>query len=327
MWGSRSTILFASILALSIALSAWWTLFQVGASAELADASAWLVAGDVDRAARALGAEDARSLHDLAERRRFMFASEGIFFVLVLLGLGALYFASMRREGRARTAQDRFLAAATHELKTPLATIVLLLESLRDGRVAVEKREHWLRTGLQEAERLQRGLDNVLTAAGLRTARRAARTEPGDLVVDVQRAVDAVRGRALAAEVAIALDLPPTLRARRDEVSMQLALRNLLDNAIKFSAPGGCVQVALKAGARDATFEVHDEGRGMDGGELERAFEPFWRGGDAAAGGTGLGLHLVRELVEAHGGTVEAHSAGRGRGSSFVVRLPHGEPA
>jgi signal transduction histidine kinase len=327
VWRSRSTILFASILLLSLALSTWWTLFQVDASDALALASARLAADDADGAARALGADGPEALLELARARRFMFVTEGVFFAAVLVGLGALYVASMRRETRAHTAQDRFLAAATHELKTPLATIVLLLESLRDDRVAPEKREHWLRTGLQEAERLQRGLDNVLTAAGLRTARRAARTEPGDLVADVRRAVDAVRGRALAADVAIALDAPPSLPARRDEVSMQLALRNLLDNAIKYSAPGSRVRVALRGEAGAATFEVHDDGRGMDGVELARAFEPFWRGSDTAAGGTGLGLHLVRELVEAHGGTVEAKSEGRGRGSSFVVRLPTGAPA
>lgn len=318
----RSSLLFASILALSFALSLWWTIFLVVTSGELADAGRRLAAGDVDGAAKALGATDAASLVELAARRRLMFASEGAFFAVVTAGLGWLYVASLRREARARSAQDRFLAGATHELKTPLATIVLLLESLRDDRVAKEKRQQYLATGLQEAERLERGLDNVLTAAGLRTTARVARTQPGDLVADLHRAVAAVRGRALASDVAIDVVAPEQLLTQRDEAGLQLVFRNLLDNAIKYSPASGRVRVALTTDGAQARLEVRDDGRGMDDDERTHAFEPFWRGSDTAAGGTGLGLHLVQQLVQAHGGSVHAHSDGRGRGSSFVVQLP-----
>lgn len=324
MPGPRSSLLFATILLLSLALSTWWTIFLVAASGELAAASERLGAGDVAGAARALGATDAADLGELAARRQVMFLSEGAFFVLVMAGLGWLYVASLRREASARSAQDRFLAGATHELKTPLATIQLLLESLRDDRVPAAKRANWIDAGLQEAERLGRGLDNVLTAAGLRTAPRGAHKQAGDLVADVRTAIDAVQRRALAGEVAIELAAPEQLPATRDEAALQLALRNLLDNAIKFSPPGGRVRVEVGAAAGAATIAVHDDGRGLEPSELPRVFEPFWRGGDAATGGTGLGLHLVRQLVDAHGGDVRATSAGRGRGSSFVVTLPLG---
>lgn len=320
----RSSLLFASILALSFALVAWWTYALVGSGTELEAAGALLARGDGDGAARALGAADAASLAAEGERRRWMFASEGAFFALVMAGLGALYVASQRREATARRAQDRFLAAATHELKTPLATLTLLLDSLRDGRVDDGKRARYLATGLQEAERLGRGLDNVLTAAGLRTAKRAPRLEAGDLAADVRAAVDAVRGRADASDVALAVDAPDALALRRDEAAMRLALGNLLDNAIKFSPAGATVRVAVARADGDAIVTVRDEGRGLDADEQAHLFEPFWRGSDAATGGAGLGLHLVRELVEAHGGTVAAHSDGRDRGACFTVRLPLG---
>jgi signal transduction histidine kinase len=324
---SRSSILFASILLLSFALSVWWTIFQVVTSGELAAAGRRLVVGDIDGAAKALGAADVDALARLAARRQTMFASEGAFFALVMAGLGWLYVASVRREAEARSAQDRFLAGATHELKTPLATIVLLLESLRDDRVALAKRTQYLETGLHEAERLERGLDNVLIAAGLRTAPRAAHKQPGDLVQDVRRAVAAVAGRALASDVTIEVLAPATMAAPRDEAGLQLALRNLLDNAIKYSPAGTRVRVELRSNGAEATITVHDQGRGMDGEELANAFAPFWRGSDNAAGGTGLGLHLVQQLVAAHGGSVQALSEGRGKGSSFHVRLPCGGTA
>ncbi len=327
MPSSRSTILFASILLLSFALVAWWTIFLVDSSSELATAGERLAAGDIDGAARALGAANAPALANLASHRRVMFGSEGVFFVLVMAGLGWLYIASVRREAAARSAQDRFLAAAAHELKTPLATIVLLLDSLRDDRVAAAKRLAYLETGLQEAERLRQGLDNVLVAGGLRTAPRAVRKVTGDLAADVQRAVAAVDARALASGVTIAAHTPAEVRADRDEAALQLVLRNLLDNAIKYSPRGSRVQVELTAGADDVALCVRDAGRGMDADELAHAFEPFWRGSDTATGGTGLGLHLVRQLVAAHGGSVQAQSDGRGRGSTFTVRLPRGGDA
>jgi len=322
---TRSTLLFALILLLSSALVVWWTAFQLGASAELAAAAQALAAGDVAGAATALGAEDGRSLADLAAARRTMFASEGVFLLLVLGGLAWLWVASVRREHDARSAQDRFLAGATHELKTPLATLVLLLESLRDDRVPTGKRAAWLGNGLREAARLERGLDNVLTAAGLRTTRDLPTPQPGDLAADVRTAVDAMRGRADAGGIVFATDCPDSLPARRDATAVQLVLRNLLDNAIKYSPAGGTVRVRLCADGGDAVLAVADDGRGLDADELGRAFEPFWRGSDAATGGSGLGLHLVRELVAAHGGSVAAASAGRDCGCTFTVRWPRNE--
>ena len=282
---SSSSLLFALTLCLSFALVVWWTVFQVTTAGELAAAGERLAAGDVEGAARALGAVGAKDLADVARSRHTMFASEGAFFGVVLLGIGWLYFASVRRERTLRATQDRFLAAATHELKTPLATIVLLLESLRADRVPAEKRDRYLANGLLEAERLGRGLHNVLTAAGLRT-----------------------------------------VPIERDGAAVQLVLRNLLDNAIKYSPPGGRVALRLAVDGDSANIDVADQGRGLDAQELAHAFEPFYRGSDIASGGAGLGLHLVHELVAAHGGSVAASSAGRDRGASFRVRLPLGGP-
>ncbi|MFN6193456.1 MAG: sensor histidine kinase [Planctomycetota bacterium] len=322
MLRSRSSLLFASILALSFALVAWWTYALVTSGGELVAAGERLAAGDPDGAARALGADGAAGLATEGERRRRMFVSEGAFFAAVMAGLGWLYLAALRRETAAQRTQDRFLAAATPELKTPLATIVLALDTLRDGRIDPDRCARYLATARQEAERLGRGLDNVLSAAGLRATGRATALTAGDLVEDVRRAVEALRGRAEAGAVAVRLDAPATLPARRDETGLPLARRNLLDNAVKFSPPRSAVHVALARDGDTATVTVRDAGRGLDAEELAHLFEPFWRGSDAATGGAGLGLSLVRELVAAHGGTVSAHSDGRDRGACFTVRLP-----
>jgi len=324
---SSSNLLFIFVLCLSFALLAWWASFLLFASGELTAASAQLVERDVDGAARALGADDAASLADVGTRRQWTFALEAVFFAVVLAVSGHLYFASKRREAALHANQDRFLAAATHELKTPLATISLLLESLRDGRVPQEKRQRYLSNGLLEAERLERGLHNVLKAAGLRSARTEAAKTRGDLARDVRDAVEAMQARAQAADILLHVEAPRTLEVLRDGAALQLVLRNLLDNSIKFSPPGSTVRVAVVEREGEALLSVQDRGRGLDEQERTSAFQPFWRGDDRASGGTGLGLHLVREMVSAHGGAVEADSPGRDQGSTFVVRLPLEQPA
>ena len=324
---SSSSLLFGLVLFLSFALVMWWTMFLLMASGDLTRASESLVASDIDGAARALGAENPPHLAELGTRRQWMFALEGAFFVLVLLGCGWLYLGSVRRENELQRNQDRFLAAATHELKTPLATISLLLESLRENRVPEEKRNRYLTNGLLEAERLERGLHNVLTAAGLRSTGRSKRAQSsratvGDLKDDVSRAVEAMQARAHAAEVELELDAETSLPASRDVAALQLVLRNLLDNAVKFSPAGSTVLVTLRSERGSACISVRDSGRGLDGDELAHAFEPFYRGNDEASGGTGLGLHLVHEMVTAHGGSVHVDSPGRDQGCTFTVRLP-----
>ena len=285
-------------------------------------ASDRLIAGDTAGVAKALGAEHAEDLAQLGAKRQWMFASEGVFFVIVLLGCGWLYLGSVRRETALRRNQDRFLAAATHELKTPLATIALLLESLRENRVPPEKHHRYLTNGLLEAERLERGLHNVLTAAGLRSAGKATRPTVGNLAEDVRQAIDAMQARALAAGVELIADTPDSLITSRDVAAIQLVLRNLIDNAIKFSPPDATVQVSLTVHGNEAHIVVRDTGRGLNGEELTHAFEPFFRGDDKSSGGTGLGLHLVHEMVHSHGGSVSAKSMGRDQGSSVTIRLP-----
>jgi signal transduction histidine kinase len=113
----------------------------------------------------------------------------------------------------------------------------------------------------------------------------------------------------------------------RDPEGMQLVLRNLLDNAVKYSTHGQRVTVDLRIDGDRARLAVRDTGAGMDQAALAHAFDPFWRSPDPARGGTGLGLHLVRETVRAHGGTVQASSEGPGKGTTVVIELPRKEAA
>ncbi len=251
-----------------------------------------------------------------------MFLSEGVAFGLVLLVTGVLFVVALRREARLHQDHDRFLAGATHELKTPLATVRLLLESLQAERVPPDKRARYFASGLLELERLERGLTNLLTVAGLRGAGHAVYREPGDLAADAREAVAAMATRAEAAGIQLCATEMTAAPCSRDPDRIQLVLRNLLDNAVKYSNPGATVALTVRRDGADAVVTVADQGRGLTPADLQRAFQPFFRGAGQAAGGAGLGLYLVRELVRAHGGSVAIHSPGPGRGATVTVRLP-----
>jgi len=334
---NRTTSLTVILLASSLALVSWWTWFQVREARRLEVAGKHLVSEHIDEAARALGATNASSLSDLGRKRRRMFLSEGLAFIAIVIAAGTFVLLAMRRQTQLQEQHDRFLAGATHELKTPLATIQLLLESLRDDRVPTAKRDRYLRLGLLEAARLEDGLTNVLTAAGLRgDTRRRRTTAYGDLASDVASAISSLRPRAEAAGIELEVTRLSPVRAMRDPEGIQLVLHNLLDNAIKYSERGGLVQIDLSMEGKEAVITIRDNGEGMNADALTNAFRPFWRGqgndigdsssGSKGTGGIGLGLHLVQELLRSHGGTIMAASPGPGQGSEFTVRLPHRQP-
>jgi signal transduction histidine kinase len=178
----------------------------------------------------------------------------------------------------------------------------------------------------REVDRLERGVTNLLTAAGLRQGAGMVRPVDGDLAADARQAVDEFAPRFHAAGVDLRLSAPAQCTLRRDPLALRIVLHNLLDNGLKFSSAGGAVEVAVRSEPGACVVEVSDRGAGMNDEERAHAFEPFYRGGSKAhVGGTGLGLHLVKELVELHGGAVAIASEGPGRGARVTVRLPSRE--
>lgn len=319
-------LLFAIVVALCLAQVAWWIYFQVAEAGRLERAGELLLRGDAAAASRELGAGDA-SLAETARRRRVMFLSEGIALsVLVLVGV-VFFYLGLVREQRLRAAQERFLTGTTHELKTPLASVRLGLESLAAGTLDAAKAPGYLQAMLHEVDRLERGLSNVLTAAGVRLAPQSALLEPGDLAQDVHASIEAVRVRATTAQVELRVgELPPT-HALRDPDGVRRALVNVLDNAIKFSPPRSEVCVSLRHAGPRALLAIEDGGIGIGADDLPHVGERFYRGRNAVhRGGSGLGLFLARAAVRSSGGEMAVTSAGEGRGCRVEIVLPRRSP-
>jgi len=262
--------------------------------------------------------------------------SRGLVLLIVVLastmGIGLFVALRMvRREVELTAARARFLTNVTHELKTPLASIRLFAEMLLEGRVESEaKRGEYHRLLAGESERLSALIENVLDLGRLERGERALDVAPRRVDEVAREVVE--RFAPLAARDGLALatrGLDVAVAARCDRGAFAQALVNLLDNARKYAASGGRIEVALEGERGDGRVRlaVRDFGPGIAEEERERIFEPFVRGErqrDGAIAGLGLGLHLARTLTRAQGGELTGEAA-EGGGASFVVTLPAAE--
>ncbi|HTM25360.1 MAG TPA: ATP-binding protein [Vicinamibacterales bacterium] len=222
--------------------------------------------------------------------------------------------------------KDEFLATLSHELRNPLAPIRTALEVMRlaQGNAAVvEKARATIERQLLQLVRLT---DDLLDVARITQDKVHLRRERIDLRSVVQQAVEAIRSLADAQRHALSIDLPPTpIWVDADPVRLAQAFSNLLNNATKFTEPGGKIDVRADVDGHAVAVSISDSGVGIPAAMLPRVFEMFtqlqgYR--DRALGGLGIGLTLAKRLVELHGGTIDAHSEGLGRGSTFTARLP-----
>lgn len=320
---TTGNVTFFLVAAFCVLLMAWWVFFMVREAGRLEELGRLIPDGRLAEAARILGVPADTDLAAEAQRRRWMITSESIVLgALVVLGVFLLY-RGMVRERQTRELQERFLAGATHHLKTPLATIRLGIESMLAGTMPEAKRKQYLESMLRDTDHLEKDLTNLLTAGGLRESRQGLQMVSGDLAEDVRDAVRSMQDRCVSAGVTLRTEDMTSAPAQRDREAIHQILHNLLDNAVKHTNPGGTITVALTRNGAMARLSITDDGIGILSQDLPHVFERFYRGhGEDHRGGTGIGLYLVRELVSSHGGTVAVHSDGAGTGSRFEINLP-----
>jgi two-component system phosphate regulon sensor histidine kinase PhoR len=261
--------------------------------------------------------------------------------VVIVLGVATILLAA-ERERRISALKSDFVANVSHELKTPLALVRMFGEMLQSGRVRDdEKRQQYLDIIVSESERLSALIENVLDFARVERGRQAYEFADGDVGEAVSKAVNVYRYRAEREGVDLALDVDASLpRIPIDERAIQLAVINLIDNALKY-APGSHVVTvrARREGAsrdREIVIRVVDQGPGVPPEDRERIFERFVRGKAAREPGSGrpirgsgIGLALVKHIAESHGGRAWVESGeggererGHRAGASFAVSIP-----
>ena len=255
----------------------------------------------------------------------------------ILLVLGALLMAAivsgvvlntifLVREIRLNAQHDAFINAVTHELKTPIASIRLYLETLQTRAVDDAKRLEFYRIMVEDSERLLGTIEQVLRTGRIGLSSRRLNVSRIELGAVIERCVERVRTlhKVSAEALAYRPGQPVTIVGDADEV--QAAVSNLIDNAVKYS--GSDVRVTVETATVDGKYvalRVTDHGPGIEKTELKRIFKRFYRVPGAVATrvkGTGLGLYIVRSVAKRHGGRVWAESEGPGRGATFVLQLP-----
>jgi PAS domain S-box-containing protein len=222
--------------------------------------------------------------------------------------------------------KDEFLAMLAHELRNPLAPIATgakVLELIEDPQ---QQRKVAAMIGRQ-ARHLARLVDDLLDVARVTEGKVTLDFAPVDVVEAVQRAIEQVRPLfdEKRHELRLSVSAPGTLVVRADATRLAQVICNLLNNAAKYTDPGGHIELSARDERDDVVISVRDNGAGLSAQLLPRVFDLFVQGEQhlaRAQGGMGLGLALVKKLVELHHGTVSAESAGEGRGGTFTIRLP-----
>jgi signal transduction histidine kinase len=251
-----------------------------------------------------------------------------ILFALIIAGI-IVYTVFLVMEIRRNEEHDTFINSVTHELKTPIASIRLYLETLQSRPVSEEQRRQFYEIMLADAQRLHQTVDQVLRAGVVRERPRgAARTAIVDMAAIARECVDVAASRHHLAAGSIQLESHEGrgLTVRGDAEELRTVITNLLDNAVKYSGNDVRVTVAVASPAPDTVWvRVQDRGIGIPKKQLKRIFNRFYRVQTRTlkqVKGTGLGLYIVRSIARAHGGRVFVHSEGEGRGATFTLELP-----
>ncbi len=248
---------------------------------------------------------------------------------LIDLTLGAgllLVFSNVRREMRLSRLKSDFVANVSHELKTPLALIRLFAETLELGRVpSKEKADQYYRIINKESQRLTQLINNILDFSRIEAGRKEYRLGPTEVARVVAEVVEAYRfpieQQGFSLHVEVAPDLP---EVKADPEAVAQALLNLMNNALKFSRDQKAIVLRVTADAHWVRIAVSDQGIGVAKSEQRKIFEKFYRAEDGLVHetkGSGLGLPLVKHILDAHGGRVEVESQ-PGQGSTFTLVLP-----
>ena len=286
---------------------------------ETGPASRWM-----DRIRLGIWAADTSAATGYYRTRNYLVGG-GIFALAVSVVLGGLMILrDAGREVQVARLRSEFVANVSHELRTPLTSIRMYAETLLLGRYrSAEQMQDYLTTLLHESRRLSRLVDNVLDFARIERGDRTYQRQPCDLGDAARAALETFGGvfsaEGFEVEEAIAAELPSVLA---DQEAVEGAVANILGNAVKYSSEHKAIRLAVEQRGTEVVVEVADRGIGLPTGEEQRIFEKFHRGANAAnTAGTGLGLSLVKSVVEAHEGRVEAANRPAG-GSVFRLYFP-----
>jgi signal transduction histidine kinase len=256
------------------------------------------------------------------ERLAWLPLLEGAILLTLILAGATVIFVYWNKQHRLNQMQRAFVSNVTHELKSPVASIQLALETMALRELSSEQRHEFLAMMLDDTERLAALIDRILGAARIDKKRSRYQLEPVSMRRFIEEVLEEDRHLFEKDGHRVLLEAGADARVAVDRTAMRMVLGNLIENAARYSPRGSTIRLRLHRDLRKCRLEVVDSGIGIARKDLKNIFKMFWRGEGNQAGGTGLGLYIVRHIVRDHRGKVWAASPGFGRGSTFSLSLP-----
>lgn len=273
-----------------------------------------------------------KEVRELAEKYRpelmvqgldWLVMVEGLVLLVMILAGVYVIFVYWKKQSDLVRHQKDFMSQVTHELKSPLASIQLHLETVKLRDLPREKLDRFLDTMLADTERLNNLISNLLMAAKLERTGRSPDYPEIDFSEFIVKFMERKRAR-IPEGGSLVLEVEKGIKAHIDVEGMETALRNLFENAVLYSTASPEIQVKFSRQRRTAVLTFRDHGRGINPKDLKNVFKMFYRvriEGETIRG-TGLGLYIVRSIVRDHGGKIRVTSEGPGKGSTFIISLP-----
>lgn len=273
-----------------------------------------------------------REFRELAERYKpelvghsldWFVLVEGLFLLLIILVGVYVIFLYWKRQSKLYKQQKNSISQLTHELKSPLASIQLHLETIRLRKLPPDKLERFTDTMLSDVDRLNSLISNLLMVAKLEHRRRETHRQVIDFSAFVSEFMERKRSK-LPEGGNINIEVEQGLRANVNEEEMEMVLRNLFENAVLYSPSAPEITVRLKKAGKYSQLIFQDNGKGLDAKDAKKIFQMFYRvrrTGESIRG-SGLGLYIVKSIISEHGGKISVKSEGNGRGCSFLISLP-----
>lgn len=249
--------------------------------------------------------DTAQKITATEKRKTAQYIGEGAVFFLLIVAGAVFLFRAVRRQFKLGQQQQHFMMAITHELKTPIAVAKLNLETMQKRKLDESQQQRLIQNTIQEANRLNDLCNNILISSQMDASGYHITEEEinlSDLTAGcVQDFLTRFPGRAISSAIAKEIFI------RGDELLLQMAINNLIDNAIKYSPKESAISVSLVKDQRHIHLSVADEGKGIEGGEQKKIFEKYYRIGNKAtkeAKGTGLGLYLTKKIMQHHAAAI-----------------------
>jgi signal transduction histidine kinase len=315
----KNLILFLSLAFVVLAQAVWWIVFM----AQLVDEKVKL--------AMQFGADQSfiDNLNRQEVSRQIMVGLEGIFFLILILAGAWLIYSSLLKAEELKFHQQNFLMAVTHELKTPLASIRIYLQSLKSPKISDETKDGIIPKMTPEITRLEKLVENILNAGRFERSGYHLRRETINLSNTVRYQIENLKKMPTKSELRIEEDIVPNVNYYGDQQALGQALDAILENGLKYNVNGIVIlKISLATKGKFILLTVSDNGIGLEKKDTSRIFNRFYRVGDEMSrsySGTGLGLFLAREIVRQHGGDLTAESPGLGQGTTVTMKLKIGK--